>query len=82
MYAIIKPGWSGPLPDGLRDVIEVPYDVTVWNFRADKYSPTGVNLSNAADTFRRALRMADLETYNANHNAGVPLIVSIVPNSP
>ena len=50
-YALVLKGWRGTLPRGVTKVV-VPYPVTLWLFRADKYSSTGVNMIPEAAAFR------------------------------
>ena len=51
-YALVPPGWQGTLPPGVKKVT-VPYPVTFWNIRADKYSSTGQDMIAQANAFRR-----------------------------
>ena len=39
-YGLVPPGWHGTLPRGVTKV-PVPYPVTVWFIRADKYKASG-----------------------------------------
>jgi hypothetical protein len=57
----------------------VPYADTLWFFRADKYSPSGVNMIPEAVKFRAGLRLAPLAQYEANPNTGAPKILPIFP---
>ena len=77
-YAIVPRGWKGTLPAGLKKVT-IPYPVTFWNIRADKYSSTGVNTTAQADAFRRAVHMATLAEYEADPSAGASQILPIIP---
>jgi hypothetical protein len=77
-YALVPRGFTGKLPAGLTKVT-VPYPVTVWNLRADRYSSTGVNTTAQADAFRRALHMTTLAQYEANAAAGPAKILPVVP---
>ena len=77
-YALVLKGWRGTLPPGVTKVV-VPYPVTIWTFRADKYSSTGVNMIAEAYAFRAALRMTTLAKYEADHNAGAPDIRPLFP---
>ena len=77
-YALTLPSWRGILPSGVTRV-DVPYPVTQWFFRADKYSPTGQDMIAEADTFRLGLRMQTLANYLANPTAGAPTIAPLFP---
>ena len=77
-YAIVPRGFKGTLPKGLTKVT-LPVPVTLWNFRADKYSATGVNTTAQADAFRRAVRMTPLAEYEADPSAGASEILPVVP---
>jgi hypothetical protein len=77
-YALTLVGWRGTLPAGVTRV-DVPYPVTLWFFRADKYSPTGQNMVAEATQFRAGLRMATLANYLADPNTGPPTIVPMFP---
>jgi hypothetical protein len=75
-YALVTKGWSGTLPAGVTK-LELPYAVTFWNFRADKYSPTGQNLVAAATAFRASLRLTTLAKYLADPNNGAATILPL-----
>ena len=77
-YALVLKGWRGTLPRGVTKVV-VPYPVTLWLFRADKYSSTGVNMIAEAAAFRLGLRMTTLAKYEADHNSGAPEIRPLFP---
>ena len=77
-YALVLKGWRGTLPRGVTKVV-VPYPVTFWTFRADKYSSTGVNMIAEAYAFRAALRMTTLAKYEADPNSGAPDIRPLFP---
>ena len=46
-------------------IVTVPEPVTIWIFRADKYSPTGQDYNAEAATFRLGLRLTPLANYLA-----------------
>lgn len=73
-YAFTGPGWSGTLPLGVRP-FPVPYDFFVLIFRADKFSSTGEDLTQEADTFRRTLKAQTLSNYLINPSAGQTTIL-------
>lgn len=77
-YALVLKGWRGRLPRGVTKVV-VPYPVTEWLFRADKYSSTGVNMIAEATKFRLGLRMTTLAKYMADPNSGAPEIRPLFP---
>src|SRR5262249_5962734 len=73
-YGLVPEGWKGKLPRGVKR-ITVPYQVTTWIIRADKYSSTGQNQTDQAGTFRTSLRLASLQKYEQDHSAGAPKIL-------
>src|SRR5215472_1983581 len=64
-YGLVPKGWTGKLPPGVTR-ITVPYPVTTWIIRADKYSSTGQNQVHQAGVFRRTLRLAPVPAYQNN----------------
>lgn len=68
-YGLVPPGWKGTLPRGVTR-IKVPYPVTTWIIRADKYSSAGQNQTKQASAFRASLRLASLQTYKTDPSAG------------
>ena len=77
-YALTLAGWQGTLPAGVTR-LTVPEPVTIWIFRADKYSPTGQDYNAEAATFRLGLRLTPLANYLADPDAGAPLIAPLFP---
>jgi hypothetical protein len=73
-YGLVPAGWKGTLPPGVTK-IEVPYPVTTWIIRADKYSSTGQNQIDQATAFRASLRLASLPAYEQDQMAGATTIV-------
>jgi hypothetical protein len=73
-YALVEKGWNGTLPPGVTK-ITVPYPVTTWIIRADKYSATGQNQTDQASAFRTSLRLASLPDYEQDSGAGAPDIL-------
>jgi hypothetical protein len=73
-YGLVPDGWKGKLPPGVKK-ITVPYPVTTWIIRADKYSSTGQNQTDQAGAFRTSLRLASLRDYRKDHSAGATKIV-------
>jgi hypothetical protein len=74
VYGLTGPGWVGDLPPGVIR-IPIPYGVSELIFRADKYSPSGQDMTAEAELFRRSLHAASLSDYEANHDAGAAEIV-------
>jgi hypothetical protein len=53
-YALIGPEFHGTLPpDAVK--VPLPYPVTIWNIRADKYAHDGTDTTKQASDFRKAL---------------------------
>ena len=73
-YGLVLKGWKGKLPPGVTR-ITVPYPVTTWIIRADKYSSTGQNQVHQAGVFRRTLRLAPVPAYQNNPKSGATKIV-------
>jgi len=73
-YALVLDGWTGTLPPGVTKVT-VPYPLTTWIIRADKYSATGQNQTDQARVFRHTLRLASLPDYENNPRSGATTIV-------
>lgn len=73
-YGLVPDGWKGKLPPGVTR-ITVPYPVTTWIIRADKYSSTGQNQTDQAGAFRTSMRLASLKDYRRDHSAGATKIV-------
>src|SRR5260370_25548921 len=68
-YGIIGPNWAGALPTGITRV-DVPYNFTELLFRADKFSPKGINMTSEAQKFRRTVRAQGLSEYLKNPKKG------------
>jgi hypothetical protein len=75
VYGLTGPGWQGTLPNGITQV-PVPYNYTSLLFRADKYSPTGQDMRQEAEQFRRNLHAAYLSDYLQDSNSGKTIIVA------
>ena len=73
-YGLVLKGWKGKLPPGVTR-ITVPYPVTTWIIRADKYSSTNQNQIAQATAFRASLRLAPLATYENDPSAGATRIL-------
>ena len=73
-YGLVPAGWKGTLPPGVTEV-QVPYPVTTWIIRADKYSSANQNQIDQATAFRASLRLASLQAYENDPSAGATTIV-------
>jgi hypothetical protein len=73
-YGLVPKGWTGKLPPGVTK-ITVPYPVTTWIIRGDKYSSTNQNQINQATAFRAHLRLASLQTYKKHPREGATKIL-------
>jgi hypothetical protein len=69
VYGIVGPNWVGTLPPGITRV-DVPYNFTELLFRADKYSPKGINMTKEAEKFRRNVLAQGLSGYLKNPKKG------------
>src|SRR5215472_17068098 len=69
VYGIVGPNWTGTLPEEVVRV-DVPCNFTELLFRADKYSPQGVNMTKEAEKFRRNLLAQGLSGYLKNPKKG------------
>ncbi len=72
-FALFGPEWTGTLPKNLV-AIHYPLDFTTLIFRVDRYSPSGEDQTNLADTFRRSLLLATWSEYMADPSAGATSI--------
>ena len=81
-YAIVEKGWSGTLPQGTTRV-DVPYRLTFWVLRADKYSG-GQDHTADAQAFRTSVSLASLSQYQKDPTSGptklLPLIAYMASN--
>jgi hypothetical protein len=73
-YGLVPAGWKGTLPPGVTKVA-VPYPVTTWILRADKYNSANQNQIAQATAFRASLRLAPLATYEKDPSAGATKIL-------
>lgn len=80
-YALVPRGYNGPLPPNVTKV-EVPYRLTFWLIRADKYSATGQNLIAAAREFRDSLHLASLHDYIQNPQSGKTQLLPLAVLAP
>lgn len=80
-YALTGPGWNRKLPRGVTQV-KVPFQFSVWIFRADRFV-NGVDMTSQARQFRRSLLLQTLRQWKVNHAGGatkiVPEIYTAVP---
>lgn len=70
---IVGPNWSGTLPTGIIRV-DVPYKFTKLLFRADKYSPKGINMTKEAEKFCRNVLAQGLSEYQKNLRKALPTL--------
>jgi hypothetical protein len=71
-YALVLPGWRGTLPAGVTKVT-IPYPVTLWTVRGDKYS-NGVDMIAEARALQRDLHLAPLAAYEADPDSDPTVI--------
>ena len=79
-YALTGPGFNGTLPAGVLP-IAMPLKFTTLILRIDNYSPTGMDQSAEAETFRDSLLLQTLSDYLADPTGGATLIVPEVVTS-
>lgn len=72
-YLLTGPGWSGTAPAGTTQV-PIPFDYSILIFRADRYSSSGENQVDEADTFRESLRLLPLSEYVTDPTGGATSI--------
>jgi hypothetical protein len=75
-YALVGPNFSGSLPAELTP-IQIPENFSQWLLRADKFSPSGVDQTADAETFRKELRIMSLSQYETNPSLDNTLIAPI-----
>src|SRR5690349_8319840 len=73
-YALALRTWHGTLPPGVTRV-NIPYPVTQFYVRADRYSSTGVNMVASSKAFVKGIHLASLPTYEANPSSGTTIVV-------
>jgi hypothetical protein len=73
VYALVPPGWTGTLPDGV-ETVELALEFSVLIFRIDKYT-NGVDMTTQADAFRRSLLLQPLSGYEQDPNGGATRIL-------
>lgn len=61
-YGLAGPDYTGTLPPGVKP-IELPLNFQMLIFRADKYSASNADETEAADQFRRSITMQSLCNY-------------------
>ncbi|MBV8988028.1 MAG: DUF1214 domain-containing protein [Solirubrobacterales bacterium] len=79
-YLLVSKGWHGTPPPGAT-VIRVPYPLTVWVIRADKYV-NGQNLIPKANSFRTSLRLASLQNYEQDPSTGATQLLPLRDYAP
>ena len=80
-YELVPSGWQGTPAPGVTAVVFVPYQVTVWIIRADKYKGTQNEISEA-NAFRDSLKLASLAAYEKDHAAGATQILPLRSYAP
>jgi hypothetical protein len=73
-YALTGPGFNGTLPSGVSP-IAMPLNFSTLIFRIDNYSPSGMDETAEAETFRDSLLLQTLSDYLVNPTGGAALIV-------
>jgi len=75
-YALIGPGgFTGTLPNEVTSSVMLPVNFSALIFRADKFSPNGVNQIRQAEEFRKALKSQTLTDYLEHPRRGATEIV-------
>jgi len=80
-YELVPSGWHGTPAPGVTALVFVPYQVTVWIIRADKYKGTQNEISEAT-AFRASLKLASLAAYKMDHAAGATTILPLRSYAP
>jgi len=73
-YALALRTWHGTLPPGVTRV-NIPYPVTQFYVRADRYSSTGVNMVASSKAFVKGIHLASLPAYEANPSSGATKVL-------
>jgi hypothetical protein len=75
-YALIGPGgFTGTLPKEVISSVMLPVNFSALIFRADKFSPNGVDQIKEADAFRKSLKAQTLGDYMRHPRGGATKIV-------
>jgi hypothetical protein len=74
IYCLTAPDYHGPMPAGATQ-IEMPFDVSILIFRADRYSATNLDQTAAARAFQRALKLQTLLAYQQDPAGGGTLVL-------
>jgi hypothetical protein len=76
IYALIGPGgFTGTLPTEVTSSVMLPVNFSALIFRADKFSPNGVNQIKEAEEFRKSLKSQTLTDYLNHPRRGATKIV-------
>jgi hypothetical protein len=75
IYALIGPGGFTGTPCKRVTCIMLPVNFSALIFRADKFSPNGVNQIKEADAFRKSIRSQKLSDYLKNPRGGATKIL-------
>lgn len=73
-YCFTGPDFTGTLPGNLT-AIPVPYNFTTLIFRVDKYSSTGEDQMEEAESFRSSLKIQALSDYESDPSGGAAMVV-------
>ena len=74
-YLLVPEGWQGTPPPGVT-VVRVPYALTVWIIRADKYI-NGQNVIAEANAFRTSLLLSSLHDYEQDSSTGATQLLPL-----
>jgi hypothetical protein len=81
IYGFVGPEWRGELPAGVERV-RVPIDIATFAARADRYSSSGQDQTEAANQFRSSMRLASLSKYEKDPSTGQAQILPVELFSP
>lgn len=73
-YGLISPGCPATLPPDVIPV-QIPFDVSILIFRADKFSVNGEDQTDEAARFRESLRLATLSDYTNDYTTGATAVI-------
>src|ERR1041384_6376669 len=76
VYAFVARDYPWKVPQNVTRV-EMPYDFTTIAIRIDKHSPSGEDLTAAANEFRSELTMQTLESYESGDQSGRTLVLPL-----
>jgi hypothetical protein len=76
IYAFVARNYPWKVPENVTRV-EMPYDFTTIAIRIDKHSPSGEDLTLAANKFRSELSLQTLDKYDPNDPSGRTLVLPL-----